>query len=66
MQRNNIYDLQFQVNVVTVGKTRCGKTYFMQKLAVNNFFVYIIKAEWVPSIELKVKNNRRYWFHKRN
>ena len=52
MQRNDICDGQFQRNILTVGKTRCGKTYFMQKLAINNFFVDTIKTEWVSSIEL--------------
>ena len=52
MQRNDICDGQFQRNILTVGKTRCGKTYFMQKLAINNFFVDTVKTEWVSSIEL--------------
>ena len=52
MQRNDIYDGQFRGNIFIVGKTRCGKTYFMQKLAINNFFGDIVKAEWVSSIEL--------------
>ena len=47
MQRNNICEGQFQRNILTVGKTRCGKTYFVQKLAINNFFVDIVKTEWV-------------------
>ena len=31
---------------------RCGKTYFMQKPAVNDFFGDILKAELVSSIEI--------------
>ena len=38
MQQNIIYDGQFRRNVLIAGKTECGKTYFMQKFAVNNFF----------------------------
>ena len=52
MHRNDIYDGQFRGNIFIVGKMRCGKTYFMQKLAINNFFGDIVKAEWVSSIEL--------------
>ena len=35
-----------------VGKTGCGKTTFVQKLAVNNFFGDVKKVEWVSQIEL--------------
>ena len=37
MQGNDIYDKQFRGSVVIAGKTRCRKTYFMQKLVINNF-----------------------------
>ena len=50
MQQNIVYDRQFPGNVLIAGKTGCGKTYFMQKLAVNNFFWEIIITEWVLSI----------------
>ena len=52
MQRNNIYDEQFRGNVIIAGKTRCGKIYFMQKLAINNFFGVNVKADCVSSTEL--------------
>ena len=29
----------FSGNILIVGKTACGKTYFTQKLALNKFFV---------------------------
>ena len=32
-----IYDGQFGGNILVVGKTDCGKTYFVQKLGLNNF-----------------------------
>ena len=41
-----IYDRQFQGNILVVGKTGCGKTYFLQKLALNKFFGELVKAEW--------------------
>ena len=35
-----------------VGRTTCGKTAFVQRLAVNKFFGDLIKAEWVSFIKL--------------
>ena len=35
-----------------VGKTGCGKTTFVQKLAVNSFFGDVKKVEWVSQTEL--------------
>ena len=40
---NKIYDGQFRGNILVVRKTGCGKTHFLQKLAVNNFFWKINK-----------------------
>ena len=47
----SIYNGQFQGNMLVVGKTRCGKTYFVQKLGLNEFFGKIVKTEWVTGIE---------------
>ena len=52
MQRNDIYDRQFSENVLIASETKCGKTYSMQKLAINNFLGVIVKAELVSSSEL--------------
>ena len=49
---NSIYDTQFRGNILIVGKTGCGKTHFVQKLGLNNFFGRIVKTEWIPSIPL--------------
>ena len=48
----SIYDGQFCGNVLVVGKTGCRKTYFLQKLGLNNFFGKIVKPEWVLGIEI--------------
>ena len=53
---NKIYDGQFRGNILVVGKTGCGKTHFLQKLAVNKFFGKLIKTEWVSGIDI---NKRR-------
>ena len=50
--QSNIYDAQFEGNVLIVGKTGCGKTYFVQKLGLHNFFGKIVKGECVSSVQL--------------
>ena len=49
---SNIYNGKFNGNILIVGRTKCGKTYFTQKLAINNFFGKLKKAEWVSYIIL--------------
>ena len=52
---NYIYDGKFSGNILVVGRTACGKTGFVQRLSVNNFFWDLIKAEWVSYIKLDKK-----------
>ena len=33
--------------ILVVGRTNCGKTTFIEKLGLNNFFGDIIKTEWI-------------------
>ena len=47
-----IYDGRFSGNILVVGRTGCGKTAFVQKLAINKLFGEIAKAEWVSYIKL--------------
>ena len=47
----SIYDRRFCRNILVVGKTACGKTYFLQKLGLNKFFGKLIKTEWATDIE---------------
>ena len=49
---NDIYNGQFNGNILLVGRTGCGKTTFLEKLAINKFFGDIIKTEWVSGIEI--------------
>ena len=35
---NYIYNGKFTGNILIVGRTECGKTTAVQKLALNNFF----------------------------
>ena len=48
---NDIYNGQFNGNILLVGRTGCGKTTFFEKLALNKFFGEIVKTEWVSGIE---------------
>ena len=47
-----VYDGRFIGNILVVGRTGCGKTAFVQKLAINKFFGELNKAEWVSFIKL--------------
>ena len=51
-KKKYIYDGKFEGNILMVGKTGCGKTTFVQKLAVNSFFGDVKKVEWVSQTEL--------------
>ena len=52
---SSIYDGQFRGNILAVGRTGCGKTTFLEKLGLNNFFGEIIKTEWVSGIDIDKK-----------
>ena len=47
-----VYDGKFSGNILVVGRTGCGKTAFIQKLAISKFFGELNKAEWVSFIKL--------------
>ena len=49
---NNVYDGKFSGNILIVGQTECGKTTFVQKLALNNFFGDLKKVKWLSGIRL--------------
>ena len=49
---NAVYDGKFIGNILVVGRTECGKTSFVQKLALNNFFGKLKKVKWVSGIRL--------------
>ena len=52
---SSIYDGQFRGNILVVGRAGCGKTTFLEKLSLNNFFGEIIKTEWVSGIDIDKK-----------
>ena len=50
-----VYDGRFCGNVLDAGRTGCGKTTFLEKLAINKFFGDIVKTEWISGIEIDKK-----------
>ena len=51
----SIYNGQFSGNILVVGRTNCGKTTFIEKLGLNNFFGDIVKTEWVSGKNIDKK-----------
>ena len=52
MTTRYIYDGKFSGNVLVLGRTDCGKTSFVQKLALYDFFGKLKNAKWVSGIQL--------------
>ena len=53
-----VYNGQFDGNILVVGRTNCGKTTFIEKLGLNNYFGDITKTEWISGIDKeKLKYN---------
>ena len=48
-----VCDGKFSGNILVVGRTGCGETAFVQKLAINKFFGELNKTEWVSFIKLE-------------
>ena len=49
------YNEQFRGNILVAGRTGCGKTTFLEKLGLNNFFRNIIKTGWISGIDIDKK-----------
>ena len=52
MTTKYIYDGIFKGNILVLGRTECGKTSFVQKLALYDFFGKLKNAKWVSGIQL--------------
>ena len=50
--QNYVCDGKFRGNVLVVVRTGCEKTYFVQKLALNNFFRRLLKEKLVSYISI--------------
>ena len=52
MTTKYIYDGTFKGNILVLGRTECGKTSFVQKLALYDFFGELKNAKWISGIRL--------------
>ena len=52
MTTKYIFDGKFRGNILVLGRTECGKTSFVQKLALYDFFGTLKNAKWVSGIKL--------------
>ena len=52
LEMASVYNGQFYGNILVVGRTNYGKTTFIEKLGLNNFFGDIIKTEWISGIDI--------------
>ena len=52
MSTKYIYDGRCKGNILVVGCTECGKTTFVQKLALYDFFGKLKTAKWISGIRL--------------
>ena len=48
----SVYDSKFTGNILILGRTECGKTTFVQNLAINNFFGELKSVKWLSGIKL--------------
>ena len=49
----SIYKGQFGGNILVASKTGCGKTTFLEKLGINNFFENLDETEWIRGIGIE-------------
>ena len=52
---NSVYDRKFVGNILVLGRTECGKTTFIQNLAINDFFGNLKIVKWLSGIRLSKK-----------
>ena len=48
----DIYDGQFRGNILVLGRTDSGKTYYIQQLALNGILGTIEKTHWVSGVAI--------------
>ena len=58
MTTKYIYDGKFKGNILVLGRTECGKTSFVQKLALYDFFGKLKNAKWISGIRLNTSRNK--------
>ena len=55
----NSYDGKFEGNILIVGRTRCGKTTFVQNLGKNNLFRDVKTVCWISKISLSQEREEK-------
>ena len=60
--RKYVYDEKFERNLLIALHSFCGKTIFLQKLAVNNLFGELKEVKWMPKTELKSRREAKIEF----
>ena len=58
--QNYTYSSKFSGNVLIVGRTECGKTTFMQKLALHTFFGKLKKQNGYRALALQKKEKLKF------
>ena len=53
------YDGKFEGNILIVGRTRCGKTTFVQNLGKNKLFGDITTVYWISKISLSAEREEK-------
>ena len=53
------YDGKFEGNILIVGRTRCGKTTFVQNLGKNKLFGNITTVFWISKISLSPEREQK-------
>ena len=62
----SVYNGQFYGNILVVGRTNCGKTTFIEKLGLNNFFGDMIKTDWISGIDIDKQREAEIQFYFKN
>ena len=57
MSTKYIYDGRLKGNILVVRHTECGKTTFVQKLALYDFFGQLKTAKWISGIRLNASRD---------
>ena len=57
---SDTYNGQFNGNILLVGRTDCGKTTFLEKLAINHFLVTLLKLSGLVELKLTLLVKQKY------
>ena len=55
----SIYDGQFRGNIPVVGRTRCRKTTFLEKLGIHDLLGNLVKTQWISGTDIDEKRKAK-------